>query len=86
MISTISGNWKYMYTISTANLFVRLNGWSPPYRSIPKPLRNVVRKPSVPRVKMKARASGTPAKFEATPENVIRAVRRKRGSPPRITE
>ena len=34
---------------------------------------------------MKARASGTPAKFEATPENVINAVRRNRGSPPRMT-
>ena len=45
-----------------------------------------VTKPSWPRVKMKARASGTPAKFEATPENVMRAVRRKRGRPPRITE
>ena len=34
---------------------------------------------------MKARASGTPAKFEATPENVISAVRRNFGSPPRMT-
>jgi len=34
---------------------------------------------------MKASARGTPAKFEATPENVIRAVRSTRGRPPRIT-
>ncbi len=34
---------------------------------------------------MNARASGTPAKFEATPENVISAVRRNRGRPPRMT-
>ena len=30
---------------------------------------------------MKARASGTPAKFEATPEKVMSASRRNRGQP-----
>ena len=34
---------------------------------------------------MNARARGTPAKFEATPQNVISAVRRNLGSPPRMT-
>ena len=34
---------------------------------------------------MKARASGTPAKFEATPEKVISASAGTRGSPPRMT-
>ena len=37
--------------------------------------------PRRPRVAMKAKASGTPAKFEATPEKVIMAVRTQRGSP-----
>ena len=34
---------------------------------------------------MNARASGTPAKLEATPEKVISAAPRMLGSPPRIT-
>jgi len=34
---------------------------------------------------MKARASGTPAKFEATPENVMTADRIQLGRPPMIT-
>ena len=33
---------------------------------------------------MKAKASGTPAKFDATPQNVIRLERMKGGSPPRM--
>ena len=42
--------------------------------------------PSRPRVEMKAKASGTPAKFEATPEKVIRAVAHDhRGSPLMMT-
>ena len=44
-----------------------------------------VTKPSWPSVKVKARASGMPAKFEATPEKVISELRRNRGSPPRMT-
>jgi len=47
--------------------------------------RKVVTRPSWPRVKMNARASGTPAKLEATPEKVMTAVRRNFGRPPRIT-
>ena len=35
--------------------------------------------PDAPSVKVKASASGTPAKFEATPENVMSAERRKPG-------
>ena len=34
---------------------------------------------------MNARASGMPAKFEATPEKVIRELRKNRGSRPRMT-
>ena len=41
--------------------------------------------PSWPIVKMNASASGTPAKLEATPENVMTAERRRLGRPPRIT-
>ena len=52
---------------------------------IPRSLSSTVTKLSWPRVKMKARARGTPAKFEATPENVIRASRRALGRPPRMT-
>ena len=37
--------------------------------------------PSRPRVEMKAKARGTPAKLEATPEKVIMDVRTHRGSP-----
>src|SRR5215468_6628269 len=35
---------------------------------------------------IKANASGTPAKFDATPQNVIKLERIKRGNPPRIAE
>jgi hypothetical protein len=35
---------------------------------------------------MNASASGMPAKFDATPENVMSAPRSTRGSPPRITD
>ena len=35
---------------------------------------------------MNAKANGTPAKLEATPQKVIRLVRMKFGSPPRIAE
>ncbi len=41
--------------------------------------------PSRPSVAMKAKASGTPAKLEATPEKVITAERRPRGRAPRIS-
>ena len=41
--------------------------------------------PVAPSVNVNASASGTPAKFEATPEKVISAAPRKRGSPPRMT-
>jgi hypothetical protein len=53
--------------------------------SQPKSRRITVRKPSWPSVNVKASASGTPAKLAATPENVMRAERRIRGSPPRMT-
>ena len=36
-------------------------------------------KPTRPRVEIKAKASGTPAKLEATPQNVIKAVRELTG-------
>ncbi len=39
-------------------------------------------KPAGPSVAMKAKASGTPAKLEATPEKVIRGPRMDCGSPP----
>ena len=35
---------------------------------------------------MNAKASGTPAKLDATPQKVIRLVRMKGGSPPRMAE
>ena len=35
---------------------------------------------------MNANANGTPAKFDATPQKVIRLVRIKGGSPPRMAE
>ena len=35
---------------------------------------------------MNAKASGTPAKLDATPQNVIRLVRMNEGSPPRMAE
>ena len=41
--------------------------------------------PSRPSVARKANASGTPAKFEATPENVITGPRSQCGSPPNVT-
>ena len=41
--------------------------------------------PSRPRVKVNARASGTPAKFEATPEKVMVPDRRTPGRPPEMT-
>ena len=40
---------------------------------------NAVTIPIVPRVAMNANARGIPAKFAATPENVVKMVRRKRG-------
>jgi hypothetical protein len=46
----------------------------------------VVARPALPSVNTNASASGIPAKFEATPENVMSAARRNRGNPPRITE
>ena len=41
--------------------------------------------PERPSVNTKARASGMPAKFEATPEKVMSAPRIRRGRPPEIT-
>ena len=46
---------------------------------------STVTRPSRPRVARKAKASGTPAKFEATPEKVITGPRSQRGRPPRVT-
>jgi hypothetical protein len=43
--------------------------------------RKRVTSPTVPSVAMNANASGTPAKFAATPENVVSVVRRARGAP-----
>ena len=40
--------------------------------------------PIVPSVAMKAKASGMPAKFAATPANVVKALRKNRGVPSRI--
>jgi hypothetical protein len=40
--------------------------------------------PTRPRVEMKAKASGTPAKLEATPQKVVMNPCTKRGSPPRV--
>ena len=42
-------------------------------------------RPRRPSVAMKAKDSGTPAKFEATPEKVITALRSAFGRPPWIT-
>src|SRR6185295_7265804 len=46
--------------------------------------RSTVTRPNRPSVARKAKASGTPAKFDATPENVRRVGRTQRGSPPEI--
>ena len=46
--------------------------------------RSTVTRPIRPSVARNAKASGTPAKFEATPENVRRVGRTHRGSPPEI--
>ena len=46
---------------------------------------STVTSPSRPRVARKAKASGTPAKFEATPEKVITGPRSQRGRSPRVT-
>ena len=46
-------------------------------------LRRMVTKPRRPSVAMKAKASGTPAKFEATPLKVISVGRTQPGRPPR---
>ena len=46
--------------------------------------RKLVTIPSVPIVAMKAKASGMPPKFAATPEKVVRAERIQRGVPSRI--
>ena len=42
-------------------------------------------KPVRPIVKMNARARGTPAKLEATPEKVMTTVRSGPGRPPEMT-
>ena len=42
---------------------------------------NWVTTPIVPRVAMKANASGMPPKFAATPEKVVKAERTQRGVP-----
>ena len=47
--------------------------------------RNAVTSPVGPMVAMKAKASGTPAKFEATPLKVVSVGRRKRGTRPITT-
>jgi hypothetical protein len=47
-------------------------------------LRNSVTMPTLPTVAMNANASGIPAKFAATPENVEMTVRIQRGVPSRI--
>ncbi|MNL56056.1 hypothetical protein D3C87_1795200 [compost metagenome] len=44
--------------------------------------RKTVTRPVRPRVARKAKASGTPAKFEATPEKVRRPERIQVGTPP----
>ena len=44
---------------------------------------STVTRPSRPSVARKAKASGTPAKFEATPEKVSVAERIQSGRPPR---
>ena len=48
-------------------------------------LRNTVTMPTGPSVARKAKASGTPAKFEATPEKVSSGPRIHCGSPPSTT-
>ena len=57
--------------------------WS--YGLSPIPARNVLSRPVRPIVKMKARARGMPAKFEATPENVMSPERNGPGRPPAMT-
>ena len=46
---------------------------------------STVTRPSRPRVARKAKASGTPAKFEATPEKVSTGPRSQRGRSPSVT-
>ena len=47
--------------------------------------RSTVTSPVGPSVARKAKASGTPAKFEATPEKVVSIGRSQRGRPPITT-
>ncbi|MNL75933.1 hypothetical protein D3C87_2018140 [compost metagenome] len=47
-------------------------------------LSMTVTRPSRPRVEMKAKASGTPAKLDATPEKVMTAARSPSGRRPRM--
>ena len=46
---------------------------------------HTVTSPTGPSVAMKAKASGTPAKFDATPENVTNGLRTPFGNPPNTT-
>ena len=48
--------------------------------------RMTVTSPRRPRVARKAKASGTPAKFDATPEKVMVVERTQPGRPPRTME
>ncbi len=52
---------------------------------MPMLVRKAVRSPVRPIVKTNASASGIPAKFDATPENVMSGPRKRRG-PPAMTE
>jgi hypothetical protein len=84
MINTIKGNWKYMYTMLSPQKVYSVKPWK--YGLYPSALSHPVSTPDGLSRAMKAKAKGTPAKLEATPQNVIRLERIKGGSPPRIAE
>ena len=84
MTRTMSGNWKYRYTIDRPAIEYSEKpvSWM---RNPKMSWMSLVTRPRLPRVKMKARASGMPAKLLATPEKVMSAERMPEGRPPRMT-
>ncbi len=79
MTNTIKGNWKYMYTMLNPQKVYSVKPWK--YGLYPIDLSQPVNTPDGLSKAMKAKASGTPAKFEATPQKVIRLERMKRRQP-----
>ena len=82
MTSTISGIWKYRYTITTPSSEYRVKPWV--YGSKPRVVSHWLTSPLEPMVAMKMKASGTPPKLANTPAAVI-ATCRSRFPPSALT-